>query len=240
MIRRFSAAVLVAALALSPVAAIAQEAARVPTLGVTATGTVGAPPDTAVVTLGVVTEADTAGPALTENNERMSELIDAFMAAGVADRDIGTSGFSVEPVMSFPPPREDGSQPAPRITGYRVSNNVTVKIREIAMAGNLLDQVVRIGANQVQGISFSVENDEDLLDQARREAIRSAKAMADVYAEAGGFELGRILLVREGFDRPEPFDMPMARMSAESVPLAPGEREFSVTVSVEWEIRQAP
>jgi uncharacterized protein len=116
---------------------------------------------------------------------------------------------------------------------------VTVKIRDIASAGELLDRVVRIGANQVQGVAFVVEEEEAPLNEARGEAIRAAEAKARVYADAGGFTLGRLMLVSETMDVPGfPQPMQFREAMADSVPLAPGEQELKVRVLVEWEIRQ--
>ncbi|HUG61178.1 MAG TPA: SIMPL domain-containing protein [Methylomirabilota bacterium] len=236
----FRAAAFAVVLALGSSPVLADDAPRIPTLSLSATGVVTAPPDTAVVTVGVVTEAETAGPALTENNERMRALIDAVKEAGVADRDIGTSGFRIDPVMSYPD-GDDGDEDTPRITGYRVENNVTVKIREIAKAGDLLDGVVRIGANQVTGIAFTIENDRELLDRARADAVQVAEAKAGIYADAGKFNLGRMLSLTETMDIPSPRgDFAMARMEADIVPIAPGEQELSVTIQVEWEIQRRP
>ncbi|WP_181708523.1 SIMPL domain-containing protein [Chthonobacter rhizosphaerae] len=216
-----------------------------PTLTVTAEGVVTATPDTAIVSAGVVTEAPEAGAALSANNEAMRRLIDAVKAAGVADRDVGTSGFSIDPVMVYPQPKEDGTQDPPRITGYRVGNQVTVRIREIAKAGDLLDQVVRIGANNVQGVRFTVDDDEALLDRARAEAMRTALKRAKVYGEAGGFGIGRIVSVSEtGGVMPfaEQFQprVAMAAKAADSVPIAVGEQEIRAGVSVTFEITPSP
>lgn len=214
------------------------------TLSLTADGVVSAVPDMAVVTVGVVSEAAAAGDALTDNNGKMAGLIEALKGAGIAERDIGTSGFSIDPVMVYPPARNDGTQDPPHITGYRVNNLVTVRIRDLAAAGSILDQVVRIGANQVQGITFTVADDTAMKAEARKKAMGEVRGLADLYAEAGGFRIVRILSVSEQGSYTEPLPaMAMARMAAdsmgESVPMAAGERDIRVTVSVTWEIAPA-
>lgn len=239
MISRTRAALLAAAILVLPGPANADTV--VPTLNLSVDGTVMAVPDTAVVTFGVLTEAETAGDALTENNASMRALISEVKAAGIADKDVGTSGFSIDPVMVYPE-YKNGRQEPPRITGYRVSNRVTVKIRDIATAGDILDRVVRVGANQVQGISFTVEDDAALLDAARAEAMRAATRKAALYAEAGDFTVGRILSISETrgaipYAAMAPRMMAEAK-SADSVPIAPGEQEMSVTVTVSWEIHE--
>jgi uncharacterized protein YggE len=229
---------LATAITAAPLAAAAAEP-PVPTLSVQAIGTVEAAPDTAVVTVGVMSQSKTAGPALTENNARMRKLMEDLRGAGIEARDLATSGFTIEPVVVYPPPAADGSQEPPRVTGYRVDNRVTVRIRDIGATGDLLDRVVRIGANQVQGIAFTVEDDEALLAEARTRAMRAAEAKARTYAEAGGFTLRRLLLVKEQVGGPIVFpNARMQEMSADSVPVAPGEQELSVTVEVNWEITQ--
>ena len=242
MTSRSRAAILAAMIAAFPLPVLAEAAS--PTLSLSAEGTVRAVPDTAIVTAGVLSEADTAGEALTRNNEAMRGLMDELTAAGIAERDVGTSNFSIDPVMVYPQPRSDGTQDPPRITGYRVSNQVTVKIRDVSKAGDILDRVVRIGANQIQGIAFVVDDDKALMDDARADAMKAAARKAAVYAEAGGFTLGRIVSVSETSGQ-MPMPVPYARMAMaeakapDSVPFAPGEREMSVTVTVSWEIHQA-
>lgn len=236
-----SRAVLITLLLAAP-AAQAADAPPPATLTVTADGIVRATPDTAIVTAGVVTEATEASAALGENNAAMRDLIAAVAAAGVAEKDIGTSGFSIEPVTVYPQPKSDGTQDPPRITGYRVSNLVTVKIRDIAKAGDLLDAVVRIGANSIHGISFTVDDRDSRLDAARAAAMKEARRRASLYAEAGGFQVGRILSVSEGggnMPQPAPYArVAMAAKEADSVPLAPGEQEIQASVSVTFEIKE--
>jgi uncharacterized protein YggE len=218
-------------------AAAQQPAPPVPTLSLSATGTVSAVPDTAIITVGVATDGETAGAALEDNNGAMRRLIDEVLASGVSDRNVATTGFRIEPRTVFPEPREDGTQEPPRIVGYRVDNAVSVRIRDLAKAGALLDKVVQLGANQVQGVAFVVEDDRALLDRARAEAVKAAQAKAETYAKAAGVRLKRILSIAE---QPEAavFAAPMPRMAqaAGAVPLRPGEQTISVTVSIDWEI----
>lgn len=231
---------LIAALAAAmPMAARAE--APAPTLNLSAEGSVTAVPDTATVTLGVVEQADTAGAALEANNAAMRKTFESLGAAGIADRDMATSNFTIEPVTVYPQARDDGTQDPPRVVGYRVSNLVTVKIRDVTQTGGLLDKVVRVGANQVQGIAFGRADEDALLDRARADAMRAAAAKAKIYAEAGGFELVRILSVSEsGGAMPYAAPAMMAKRAAEDVPIAAGEQELQVTVNVSWEIRPKP
>jgi Uncharacterized conserved protein len=242
----FSRPLLVAAgLALLPAVAFAADPVASPataTLTLSADGVVSAAPDTAIVSLGVVQEADTADKALSANNAAMEKMLAALKGAGVADKDIATSGFTIDPVIVYPPQKDDGTQEPPKITGYRVSNAVTVKLRDIAKAGGLLDKVIRVGANDVRGVSFTVDDQDSLMDEARIEAVKTLEARAALYARTGGFTLKRVLAVSEGTqDQQPPMPMMMAKAApqAESVPFAAGEQDIRATVNMTWEIEPA-
>jgi uncharacterized protein YggE len=122
-----------------------------------------------------------------------------------------------------------------------VSNLVTVKIRDLAQSGTLLDQVVQSGANSIYGVSFSVENPEALLDQARKAAIENAKARATQLAGAGGAAIGDVLVISENLGAQPPLPLPaMARAEAAqdmTVPVQPGEQSFSVDVQVTYALK---
>ena len=238
----FSRPLLVAAgLVLLPAAAFAADPATA-TLTLTADGVVSAAPDTAIVSLGVVQEADTADKALTANNAAMQKTLAALKEAGVADKDIATSSFTIDPVMVYPPQKDDGTQSPPKITGYRVSNAVTVKLRDIAKAGGLLDKVIRVGANDVRGVSFTVDDQDSLMDEARVEAMKTLETRAELYAKTGGFTLKRVLSVSEGGRDTPPMPMMMvAKMApqADAVPFMAGEQDIRATVNMTWEIEPA-
>jgi uncharacterized protein len=198
-----------------------------------------AAPDMAVLTIGVVSQADAAEAALAENTRRMTEIIEAVKAAGVAPRDIQTSGFSVEPTYSQPDPRSP--EPfQPEIVGYTVRNNVTVQIRDLQDAGGLLDRVVRLGSNAVSGLAFTVADPKPLQDRARRNAVADAAAKARLYADAAGVALGPILSIDE---RRQEFPVPMmaraevAQAAADmAVPIETGEIAFNADIVVTWGI----
>lgn len=227
-------------LALLPAAALADPQAA--TLTLSADGVVSATPDTAVVSLGVVQEAKSANAALDANNAAMARTLAELKAAGVADRDVSTSSFSIDPVVVYPPQKADGTQDAPKITGYRVSNAVTVKLRDIEKAGGLLDKVIGVGANDVRGVSFTIDDQDSLMDEARVAAMKTLETRSALYAKAGGFALKRVLAVSEGSDNRPPMPMMMAKaspMATDSVPLAVGEQDIRVTVNITWEIEPA-
>jgi uncharacterized protein len=208
-------------------------------LSVSGSAEIAVRPDRATITSGVVTEAETARAALDENSSALARVIAALRQAGIEDRDIATSGFSVEPRYHYPQSRDGRSEP-PRIVGYQVTNQVTVRVRDLGRLGSVLDQAVSEGANRVQGIAFEVSGADRLLDEARAEAVRDARRKAEIYAEAGGFELVRIHTLSEAERSGEPPRPLMARAmsfdTAESVPVEAGERTLSIRVDISWEI----
>ncbi|MCF6326470.1 MAG: SIMPL domain-containing protein [Devosiaceae bacterium] len=205
-------------------------------------GEVFAAPDMAVINSGVVTFGKTARIALDANTEAMNELFFLFEGAGVDDRDIQTSQFSIQPRYIYSDQRDENGYPLPpRISGYQVSNTLSVKVRELNALGSLLDQAVSVGSNQINSISFSVSNPEPLQNEARRAAMVDAIAKAQLFAEAAGVKLGDILSISEAsmLAAPPFAVMEMARsMGDSSVPIAAGEQAFSQSVSVVWKLDQ--
>jgi hypothetical protein len=205
-------------------------------------GEVAAVPDMAQIATGVVTQGKTAREALDANSAAMTELMATLAEAGLEPRDIQTGNFSVQPQYVYSDQRdESGYQRPPQIVGYQVSNSVTIRVREFEALGAILDRAVTVGANTINGISFSVEDPEDLLREARTLAVEAAVDKAETYASAAGVELGRIVTITEqGGPRPVAETFELARMVASdsSVPIAGGELTYSVTVSVEWELME--
>ncbi|HZH43342.1 MAG TPA: SIMPL domain-containing protein [Lysobacter sp.] len=207
-------------------------------LQVSAQGDVRRVPDIAVVSTGVVTQAPDANAAMRANAEQMAKVVAAIKAAGIAERDIQTSGVNL-----FPQYHYTENQP-PKITGYQASNTVNIKIRDIAKTGRILDALVAVGANQINGPSFDIDRKDAALDEARQDAIAKARARAELYAKTLGMRVRRIVSVSENsgmFPPPRPMQaMAMGRaekMAADTV-LAPGENELSVTLDVVFELGQ--
>ena len=199
-------------------------------------GEVRATPDIAYVTSGVLTQGTTAAEALAANTKAMTDLFAALKDAGIEDKDIQTSNFSVQPRYDF------NNGQAPKMVGYDVSNNVTVKLRKVETLGALLDKMVQSGSNQISGISFDVSKPDEAMDEARKLATQDATRKAKIYAQAMGIELGNVMQVSEGSAAQPP--MPMVRgamMKADAappVPVAAGEQTLAVDVNVIWEIKQ--
>lgn len=210
---------------------------RPPAVTVTGTGEAHAKPDFAQVQVGVVTEGATAAEALRKNNEAMSQLIVLIRKRGIEDRDLQTTQFNVTPRYKY----DKTQQEPPKIAGYQVTNEVKVKVRDMTRLGAFLDETVSVGANQVRGVSFGVSEPAKMMDEARRKAMADAQRRAHVYAEAAGVKIGKTVKISEqAGGRPGPF--PVARMEAaavSSVPVAPGEQTFTVSVTVSYAIVEA-
>ncbi len=229
------------ATALTAAPVLAQETTPVNgTISISGIGEVTAAPDTAFVNSGVTSQGATAREALDANTKAMSELIETLKAAGIEARDIQTSGFSVNPNYVYSDARDaNGYQLPPKITGYQVYNNVNVRVRELAKLGSVLDKAVTVGANTINGVSFSVADPSKLYDEARKAAFADAKAKAGLYAEVAGEDLGSIRNISEvqGMGSPQPYMMKASAdaVSAGAVPIEGGELSYSINVQVTWD-----
>jgi hypothetical protein len=205
------------------------------TLTVSGLGTIASEPDEAHVSMGVQSTGKTAQEALDANTERMNAVFAALKASGIADKDMQTSNFSVSPRYKSYPRGESGP---PVITGYIVSNQLTVRVRDLGRLGSVLDKVTKDGANQLGGIRFAISNSDELLDEARRRAVADALRRAKLMAEAAGVTLGPVLSISE-LGSPGPRPAMMARSEAaydSAVPVAAGEQILSANVHMEFAI----
>ncbi len=230
-------AVLVAgAAALGAVLARSGRAARtgVPPRQITVVGTgeARATQDRTTVQLGVQSEAKTAREALTGNSAKMQALIDELKQAGLQEKDIQTSNFSVSPTYS-----PNGRT----VTGYQVNNSLAVVIRDVTRAAELLDRVVSAGANTIHGMTFGIEDPRALEDTARNAAILDARACAESMARAAGVSVGNVLTISETTGMPPPMPMSMravAEMKASGLPsIEAGEQVVSAQVQITYELR---
>lgn len=210
----------------------------------TGTGTVRAAPDMATINTGVTTQAQTAREALDANTEAMGALIAALREAGLDDDDIQTTDFTVSPQYVYSDGRDDnGYSLPPRIEGYQVSNAVTIAVHDLDNLGAVLDRAVSVGANTVNGISFSVEDPAELYRKARGLAFEDAHDKALTYAEAAGVRLGDLEEIREMpmNNGPQPMmramAMDVAVAQSAPVPVEAGNLTFTVTATVSWDIR---
>lgn len=211
-------------------------------ISLSGTGSVSVAPDMAVISFGVVKEAETARIALDENNKAMASILKAMEENGIEKKDLQTSGFNIQPKYFYPKRKANGEQPVPEITGYRVANNLTIRIREIEKAGEILDLSVTLGINSGGNIQFTNSDTTTVLKEARIKAVEDALEKAQTLAQAAGVELGDILNISENISRPRPVGIAQARsLSVQedaAVPIASGENNYSVTVQMSWEISQ--
>lgn len=241
MNRRHLPLALAAALALPQLAA-AQEAPRAdaPRIVVVGEGEAAIAPDMAILTLSVLREADTAREALDAANAAIAEVIASVKEAGVEARDIQTAGLQINPRMVFPQ-GGDGTQ-QPRIVGYQVSNTLTIRVRDLASVGSIIDRAVTLGVNQGGSIVFANADPSAVMTEARKRAVRDAIDRATTLAEAAGVGLGAVTEIAEqAFGPvPVPFDGRAMRMeaAAQAVPVEAGENAYRVQVTVTFGLNQ--
>jgi hypothetical protein len=201
-------------------------------------GRASAPPDMASIHTGVVTQGRTAGDATRSNSEMVAKLFTVLREKGIADKDVQTAEFSVNPEYQHDPNRQD----RPVIIGYRVSNQVRIRVRDLPKLGDVLDAVVQAGSNEISGISFGLERRAGILNEARTGAIADARSRAEFFARAAGVQLGKVLTISEqaevGPVPPVPY-MGMAAERAMSVPITTGENELEVNVTMVFAIEEA-
>ncbi|MFS0772090.1 SIMPL domain-containing protein [Sphingomonas sp. 1P08PE] len=241
---RYTALALLGAAAALPAAAQvppASIAPMIPAAGtvvdVVAEGRTTRVPDLATIRAGVVSSAPTAAQALRDNAAAMTKVMAALRRAGVAPRDLATAAVQLSPQYRYA-----DNQP-PVVTGYQATNTVTIRFRDVATSGTVLDTLVAQGANQIDGPNLSVAEPEAALDEARTDAVRRARARADLYARAAGLRVTRIVSIAEagqdagGPDRPP---MLMARsMAADAkTQIAPGEKDITATLQVRFLLEQ--
>lgn len=204
-------------------------------LDISATGDVTRVPDIAIITAGVVTRSATAGAALQQAAVRMNRVVAALKRAGVEDRDIQTSNINLNPEYTYA-----NNQP-PKLNGYTASNQLTIRFRDIANSGKILDALVAEGANQINGPSLTIDKPEAALDEARARAVAVARARADLYARSLGLRVVRVVAVSEsgGYAAPPPMPPMMmeARAQAADTKIEPGEQKLSVTLSMTFELQ---
>ena len=204
-------------------------------LDVSARGAVTRMPDVAVISAGVITQAPDARAAVATNAGAMAQVLAALRKAGVADRDMATAQISLNPQYRYAENRP------PVVTGYQASNSVTIRFRDVAKSGAILDALVAAGANQINGPSMTIDKPEAALDEARVAAIKTARARAELYAHAAGLTIKRIVSISEAGEMPQPIAMPMmarAKMadSVAQTEIVPGEQEVGITVAVTFEL----
>ena len=232
-----TAVLLVAIVAMPVQAADVQIVAQNPVIELSVYEEVEAKPDVVTIGAGVTTDAPTAVAALRDNSLAMRRVIERIKAAGVAERDIQTSGLNLSA-------RYDYEERTRRqvFRAYQARDTVSVKFRDVQTVGPILDALVAAGASDINGPDFSVEDDERYKAAARRNAMERAKRQALEYARGAGYSNAKLLRVSEaltGRARPESGEIIVtaARIGgASSPPIEPGVIGTGVTVSVTYEM----
>jgi uncharacterized protein YggE len=197
----------------------------------TGTGTVTGVPDTMTLQLGVESHGRTVGDALARNNAQVTKLVQLLTDAGVASKDVQTSGFSISPETD-----KDSNQ----VTGYDVSNTMTVTIRDLSKVGGIVDQATAVAPQDivVDGLSFSIDDNSKLVAAARVAAVKAAKDQAAQLAAAAGVDLGDLQTITETSEpAPQPLPSTAQRAGSAAVPVEPGSQQLSVVVSVVYAIK---
>jgi uncharacterized protein len=196
-------------------------------------------PDVAILTVGVITEAEGATAALAQNSGTMANLIENAERAGLESRDIQTSGLSLNPRYVYPQQQSESEKP--RLIGYMVSNHVTLRVRDFSRLGPLLDRLVSVGANAIRSIAFDITEKSRVSDDARTRAMEDAKRKALLYAKSAYVSLGPLISLTEE-NVPTSSDATIARSNgvAQAAPLAApveiGEVRLQVRLQATWSI----
>lgn len=196
-------------------------------------GKLNAAPDVATVVLGVETQNASASGAAAENAILMNETISALRAAGIADREMQTSSYSL---TTAPEEEPKSAGAAPKAPTFIASNLVTVKLNDTGKVGLVLDAAVSAGSNSIQSVSFDIRYPQPEKDGALTLAIEDARRKAEVAAKAAGVKLGKILEISEGYGYVSAAAPKNLDFSRAATPIQPGEMEVTASVTVTYEV----
>jgi uncharacterized protein YggE len=193
-------------------------------------------PDLATVTLGILTQGKTSAEAMEANAKIAATLLSQLRERGVADRDLMTIGLNLTPDYV----QDKDRTGAPKIAGYRASNRLSVRLRDLTKIGAVLDLATAAGVNDISGPIFGVADPQALQDEARKKAAADARRVAELYAQSLGVKLGAI---REISDNTMPRALPEPRMLrgapaalAAAPPIESGELTAQASVTVTFDI----
>lgn len=206
-------------------------------IAVSGTGSVTVVPDIGVLNLGVEASRPTVADARSVAASAMDAVRGALRQNGVDEKDIATQFFNIQPQYSVEPLDRSGT---PRITGYTVSNQVTVKVRRIDNVSRVLDAAVAAGgdATRVNGVSFTVDDPEKYESEAREKAVAEAKARAEQLAKLAGVSLGDARSIEESRNDGGGADFRSAQPAAGGeTPISPGETQVTLTVNVIYNVK---
>ncbi len=201
------------------------------TIAVSGTGSVFVTPDVADVSLGVMIQRDNLKAARNEAADKMAAIIAALKSLGIADEDIRTAMLDVSPTYDY-------NSNTPKVTGYQVSNIVSVHVRDLDKLGDVIDNTIAAGANNVSGISFDLADRTTVENQAREAAVHDARARADTLAAAAGVTISGVQSISESYSNPWPwYGAEPGRVDAGqdvATPVMPGQNEITISVSISY------
>jgi uncharacterized protein len=213
------------------------------TLDVVATAQSNVAPDLAIVTAGVNAQGKTASEAMAAQARSMNAMFDVLKAAGVEARDMQTSGLTLYPEYDYVTINEDNGvqRQESRLRGYLAANALTLRVRDLDALGGLLDKLVGVGGNTINGVSFGLDDPSAAQDDARRKAVAAAQKRAELYAAASGNRVGRMVSMVEQmtYDSPGQWMQHSAGAAVEAVaptPVAAGQVGYSITINVKYEL----
>lgn len=220
----------------------AEQSEPYPRIVVNGQGSADIAPDMAVLQLTVTREADTARAALDANTAAMAEVLKALRSDGIAERDLQTTNFSIQPKYVYPSQKSQDEDKSPRIVGYTVRNGLSVRVRDLDKLGGIMDKSVTLGVNEGGNILFTNDDPAGAIAQARASAVADAMEKAKALAVAAGVKLGKVLEISEQSYQPGPVPMARGEMmmarAADAVPVAAGENSYKVTVNMSYGILQ--
>lgn len=212
------------------------------TLQINAEAKINQAPDMAYISAGVTEERATASEAMSAQSASMNGVFKALAAAGIASKDLQTSGLSLYPRYDYLEVKQrDGStRGEQKLAGYVATNQVTARVRNLDTLGATIDSLVKAGGNTFSGVTFAIEDDKQIKNTARTQAMKDALAKAELYASAAGLKVARIVTINEGYEyAPQPQMMARAEMAMDAsapTPVAGGEIGVTASVSVLFEL----
>ncbi|MDT5182494.1 MAG: uncharacterized protein QOI29_652 [Mycobacterium sp.] len=194
-------------------------------------GEVQGTPDTLTVNASIEFVAPDVTGAMNQTSDRQRAVIDALVASGVDRKDISTTQVSLQPQFA--------GGDSTTIIGYRASNSIDVKIRKLDSASQTLALIVSTGgdATRINSVNYSIEDDSQLVKDARSRAFNDAKDRAQQYAQLSGLDLGKVISITESGGATPPTPMPYSRgAEMASVPVEPGQQTVGFSVTVIFEL----
>ncbi len=212
---------------------------KIRTINMSAEGKVSATPDTASLSFSVVTAGSAADVVQQINDQKMTGVIAFLKTFGIADKDIQTSNYNLYPQYDYSSPAPGKTQ---QIIGYTLNQNITVKVRKLGQAGQIISGLTGKGVNQIDSLTYSIDDPDALKAQARDQAVSRAKAKAQELANTLGVKLGKVVNFSEGSSSPFPYaanvqSMGMGGGGGGASPVQAGSQDVTVDVSVTFELQ---